>query len=438
MTSDNRSPEEIEREIEREREGLAHTLDDLQDRFSVEGIARQFSDQFREHGSDWGRSISDAAKRNPLALALTGAGLAWLMFGQGNTRSTHGSYEGLDRERAHPRPVPVTDTERRPALPDRTRSTAPASAYAPQYGDTRPAHDQVPAWARDVHLEDDDDDNGPGMRDRARSAAGSVKGAAGSAAGSVKGAAGSASDSVKGAAGSASASVKGAAGSAADRARSAGSSVASGARQTRARMSAARTSAVDSIRNTASGAVHGVRDRANAANERAHRLRERLSEGTEQMSADARERIVMARARAVDAWNATSRYSRQGADRAVDMFEEYPLVAGALAMAVGAAIGAALPRSRTENRYMGEHSDALFHEAERIYAEEREKLGKVAQAATDEANRVMKETKESADAAADEETAADAAKKKAKESGQRVADAAKSEADKQKLGDVNS
>jgi len=33
MTNDSRNPEEIEREIERERAGLADTLDDLQDRF---------------------------------------------------------------------------------------------------------------------------------------------------------------------------------------------------------------------------------------------------------------------------------------------------------------------------------------------------------------------------------------------------------------------
>ena len=39
MTNDSRNPEEIEREIEHERAGLASTLDDLQDRFSVEGIA---------------------------------------------------------------------------------------------------------------------------------------------------------------------------------------------------------------------------------------------------------------------------------------------------------------------------------------------------------------------------------------------------------------
>ena len=75
MTSNNRSPEEIEREIERERAGLTSTLDDLQDKFSVETIARQFSDQFREHGGDIGRSVTDAVKRNPIALALTGVGV---------------------------------------------------------------------------------------------------------------------------------------------------------------------------------------------------------------------------------------------------------------------------------------------------------------------------------------------------------------------------
>ncbi|NUH64705.1 DUF3618 domain-containing protein [Sulfitobacter sp. S0837] len=414
MTNDSRNPEEIEREIERERAGLADTLDDLQDRFSIEGIARQFSDQFREHGSDWGRSVSDAAKRNPVALALTGAGLAWLMFGSGNnTRSSRG-YEGLDRDRAHPTPVPVTNTDHRPAVRNASRSNAPSSAYASSYGSERTSQDNVPAWARDVHHDDDDD--GRSMGDRARSAASGVKGAAGSAASGVKGAAGSAASGV----------------------RSAGSSMASGARHTRDRVSAGGRSAVDSIRHTASGAAGSVREGANAATERAHALRQRLSEGTESMSAEARERIVMARARAMDAWNASGRYASQGRERAADMFEEHPLVAGALALAVGAAFGAALPRSRTEDAYLGEHSDALFHEAERIYAEEREKLGKVAQAAKDEAGKVLQETKEQADAASDEETAADAAVKKAKESGQRIADAAKSEADKQNVGDVKS
>ena len=118
------------------------------------------------------------------------------------------------------------------------------------------------------------------------------------------------------------------------------------------------------------------------------------------------------------------------------MYEEQPLIAGALALAVGAAIGAALPRSRTEDRYMGQHSDQLMADAERIFAEEKAKLGKVAQAASDEAKKVLRETKEDADAAAPGDTAADAIVEKAKASGQRVVDAAEAEADKQGVGDV--
>ena len=86
MKNDSRSPEEIEREIERERAGLTDALDGLQNKFAVESIARQVSDQFREHGGDIGRSVSEAVKRNPVALALTGVGLAWLMMGDKSVR----------------------------------------------------------------------------------------------------------------------------------------------------------------------------------------------------------------------------------------------------------------------------------------------------------------------------------------------------------------
>jgi hypothetical protein len=86
MKDDSRGPEEIKREIERERAGLTDALDGLQNKFSVESIARQVSDQFREHGGDIGRSVSEAVKRNPVALALTGVGLAWLMMGDKSVR----------------------------------------------------------------------------------------------------------------------------------------------------------------------------------------------------------------------------------------------------------------------------------------------------------------------------------------------------------------
>jgi ElaB/YqjD/DUF883 family membrane-anchored ribosome-binding protein len=183
--------------------------------------------------------------------------------------------------------------------------------------------------------------------------------------------------------------------------------------------------------------MDGARNLAASASDRAAAMRTRLAEGTESLSEEARNRVVAARERAVEARHAASRYGRQGRDRAVDMFEEHPLIAGALAVAVGAAIGAALPRSRTEDQYLGEHSDNLMAEAERIYEDEKSKLGKVAKAATDEAKTIANETKANADEAAPADTAAQAAVDKAKSSGQRIADAAEDEAKKQKLGDVS-
>jgi len=398
MTNDSRTPEEIEREIERERAGLTNTLDDLQDKFSVETIARQFSDQFREHGGDIGRSVTDAVKRNPIALALTGAGLAWLMAGDrapGRDRmGTRDSYDHRDprnrtnyygdRDDHSGLPVAAQQHGVIPAGQRRDLGPQPGDPSKPYYSGEVARSGDVPSWARH-----DDDEDTPGLAQRAGDAASR-------AGGRVSGAASSAGSTVAG-------KAKGAAGAVSD----VGHSVASSAR-----------------------------DFTSSTADRAAQLRRRLAEGTEDLSEAARERVIAARESAVRARASAASYGREGRDRAVDIFEDQPLVVGALALAVGAAIGAALPRSRTEDRYMGQHRDQLMADAERIFAEEKSKLGKVAQAASDEAKKVLRETKEDADAAAPGSSAADAFVEKAKASGQRVVDAAEAEADKQKVGDI--
>lgn len=80
MSHESRSTAEIEREIERERAALAQSLGALQDRFSVEGITRQVTDQVVRHGGDLSHSVGRSVKDNPIALALTGVGLAWLIY----------------------------------------------------------------------------------------------------------------------------------------------------------------------------------------------------------------------------------------------------------------------------------------------------------------------------------------------------------------------
>lgn len=146
--------------------------------------------------------------------------------------------------------------------------------------------------------------------------------------------------------------------------------------------------------------------------------------------------MIAARKAAVQARDAAASYTRQGRERATDIFEEQPLIAGALALALGAALGAALPRTRVEDQYLGDQSDHLMEEAERIFEEEKQKLGRVAKAATAEAKSVVSEAKENADDAAPAETAAQAVADKAKSAGRRVVDAAETEAKRQNLGDV--
>ncbi|WP_298447477.1 DUF3618 domain-containing protein [uncultured Marinobacter sp.] len=343
MTNESRSPEEIEREIERERAGLTGALDDLQNKFSIESIARQVSDQFREHGGDIGRSVSEAVKSNPVALALTGVGLAWLIMGD---RS--GGRDRYDHNRSYGRP--------------------------------------------DFNYNDE----GPGIRTRRSnvdsSASGNLSGARSNAVGEARSARSPVTDKAKGAARAVS-----------DKAQS----------------------AADSAHNLASSAT-----------DRAATWREQLTEGTENFTEEARNRVIAARESAIDARDAAASYARQGRERAVDMFEEQPLVAGALAVAVGAALGAALPRSRMEDQYLGEHSDKLFDDAERIFEEEKQKLGRVAKAATDEAKKAVSESREKADDAAPADTAGQAVADEAKSYGKRIVDAAESEAEKQNVGDI--
>ena len=400
MTNDTRTPEEIEREIERERAGLTNTLGDLQDKFSVETIARQFTDQFRAHGGDIGRSVSDAVKANPVALALTGVGLAWLMMGD---RS--GGRDRYDRSRSYGRTS--YDDRRDPddhyghdnrdydrvgqtGLPSRaagslqpkgrTLGPQPGDPSKPYYSGRYSDDDNTPSWARTG-----DDDDGRGLGAKAGDAASSV----------------------------------------ADKARSAESAATD-------KLKGAATAATDAGNSVAEGA----RNMASTASEKAAALRDRLAQGTDSLSDEARDRVIAARESALHARDSAARYARQGRDRAVDIFEEQPLIAGALALAVGAAIGAALPRSRMEDEYLGEQSDHLMDEAERIFEEEKQKIGKVAKAATDEAKKIVGEAKDNADEAAPGDTAADAVANKAKASGKRIADAAKAEAEKQKLGDM--
>lgn len=379
MTNENRTPDEIEREIETQRSELNANLEGLQDKFSVDTLIRQIGDQFREHGGDMGRSISDQVKANPIPLALTGIGLAWMMFG--SPRSPASAQDRVEEDFRRSR----RDLGR---------------PYTPPVAHVR-VHGTGPSWARD-----DDDDGGPGYgermaqgahaaKDTARRGADAVRSGASGAASSVHGAASSAKSSVRDAASSASSSVQGAAASAR-------SSVAAGAQS--------------------------VQDSVAAAGNR-------IAEGTENLTEEGRQRVIAARRKAIEMKRATMRSAGQGVDAASDFYDRQPLVVGALALAVGAALGGALPRTRVEDEYLGEHSDRLYDEAERIFEEEKTKAMKVASSLKGEAEDIAAETKAGLDSdAPGQKTAAQAVGDKAKSAADRMADTAKTAARDEKLG----
>ncbi|ROU03743.1 DUF3618 domain-containing protein [Histidinibacterium lentulum] len=74
-------PEQIEREIEDERRSLAHTLDRLQARFTPEALVQRAEDRLRDDGGALMKGLQRRIAANPVATAVTTAGLAWLLFG---------------------------------------------------------------------------------------------------------------------------------------------------------------------------------------------------------------------------------------------------------------------------------------------------------------------------------------------------------------------
>ena len=362
MTNENRSPKEIERDIEDQRSDLTSNLENLQDKFSIDTIVRQIGDQFREHGGDIGRSVSDQVKANPIPLALTGIGLAWMMFGNASRHDT---------------PARVPDDGYRDAEHDYRRTRVahgrphvPPASYAPTQHDG-------PSWSRD-----DDPQSGSTMsewisdgadaaRDRAASAASAVKGGASSAASSVSDAASAAGSSVAGATASAKSSLSGAAQSAKDGLAAAGS---------------------------------------------------RIAEGTENLTEEGRQRVIAARRKAVELRRQTARSAQKGSDVAVDFYDKQPLVVGALALAFGAALGGAMPRTQTEDNLMGSQSDDLFAEADRIFEEEKSKAMSVANSVQDEVKDIAAETKSNLDSGAPgDKSAVEAVGDTAKSMAERVA-----------------
>ena len=133
-------------------------------------------------------------------------------------------------------------------------------------------------------------------------------------------------------------------------------------------------------------AAEVARDRAAVLTDLAKATRAAMLRGLDSLTSDARDRIVTAREQAYAARMAVV---RQG----TKLIEERPVVAGAIGMAIGAAVAAALPRTQTEDRLFGQERDRLMAGAQAALQQER---ARATDAAMRLADRVATDISESA------------------------------------------
>ncbi|OYU17550.1 MAG: hypothetical protein CFE34_15125 [Rhodobacteraceae bacterium PARR1] len=88
LVDDYDRPDRIEADLEKNRNGLASALDELTNRASVDYVAREALGLFKVNTAEATRSLDRAMRSNPMAFALMGAGVVWMVLGgQGKTKA---------------------------------------------------------------------------------------------------------------------------------------------------------------------------------------------------------------------------------------------------------------------------------------------------------------------------------------------------------------
>lgn len=255
---------------------------------------------------------------------------------------------------------------------------------------------------------------------------------------------------VSGAAGNAYEAAKSAVDPALERARAAGESIAGSARD-------AVGAATEHADDAGHGASNRMRRAAGAARDYAEGALESGREAVEAVGDRARHARDRVTHRAHEAADRAGHYRRQGRRQAEMMVRDHPLLLGFAALTVGAGIACMLPRSRTEDEYLGEYSDrawdlardeakkarrvagAVAEEAREIAGEEYEAVKAEARARGEDMRQELRDNAaDLAERAGDEaESALEQAGSEAVEIAERLGDAARDEAERQGFGDPN-
>jgi hypothetical protein len=278
------STEQLERETEQTRARLAETLEELKT-MTPGRVLDEVLDYAKEGGGDLLKGVGRQISNNPMPAALIGAGLVWMMMGNGKS-------DGASAPRTNGSSAYTGD---------RLSSTANSgmetgSDYASSLRDA-----------------------GSSIGERASEAAQSVKETMRSAASSV-------------------------------------SSTASAIGETA-------SNTYQTVADTASRTKWAVKDAAYSAKESALALEESAMAATRSM---------------------------------FDFAKDQPLVLAGLGLAVGAALGAAIPETEAEDRLMGEAADQLKEKAQAIASDQLQVAKSVGQHIVDETAKMAKQELSSA------------------------------------------
>ncbi len=125
------------------------------------------------------------------------------------------------------------------------------------------------------------------------------------------------------------------------------------------------------VQDRAREVLDTAQDQVAELRHQAEDMRRRIAEGTEELSAEARARVIAARERALEVAQKSGRKVRDAGQAGADFAKENPLVVGGVALALGAAIAGALymRHSAASDEDDTDDRDA-FAEADRVFEEE--------------------------------------------------------------------
>jgi gas vesicle protein len=334
MATTSSDPRAIEADLERERAALATTLDTLSDRVSVDNLAKEALGMIRSHAGTATTTIDHAVRANPLAVALIGAGVAWMFLGprlsRGGSSSDYASGYG-DSDYAGSTALSSTGYASGSsggfgAGDDQGWASSRSASDYGRVGYVASDEDDDHSWSREAH----------GLRARAGEALRRVEEEA--------------------------------------------------------------KSYYDSLKRGLSSGASGARDfaaeRASVVSSFASDLKERFSAGLDNLPPESRDRVIRAREQAYGAMLKAEQLGRDAWRNPGQTLEDHPLVAGAIGFAVGAAVGAMIPSTEVENRTFGAERDRLMDDAARMLRQERERAMQIAGSLGQEIKAAAQETVE--------------------------------------------